>query len=252
VRILYLANNRLGVEVLKWLKTQNEDIIGLGIHPPTKRTFGEELLATANLPSHQILAGETLRTKQTIHLIRDMCPDLILSIQFGYILPPSILEIPKHGCVNLHPAYLPYNRGANPNVWSIVEGTPAGVTLHYMDKGVDTGQIINRKQVSVLPTDTGKTLYHKLEEISLELFQEAWPSLKAGTVECIPQSANEGTYHKTKDIDEIDRIDLNASYTGQELIDILRARTFPPYSGAYFEKDGRKIYLRLELSEEKM
>ena len=150
----------------------------------------------------------------------------------------------------MHPSFLPYNRGQYPNVWSIVEGTPAGVSLHYVDEGIDTGPIIARKEVAVSMVDTGETLYRKLEQAMVELFREAWPKLKAGKAPRIQQGTENVTYHKTRDVEAIDNIELTQSYVARDLINILRARTFPPYRGAYFVHEGRRVYLKLSLEEE--
>jgi methionyl-tRNA formyltransferase len=131
-----------------------------------------------------------------------------------------------------------------------VDDTPAGVTLHEIDEGVDTGDIWARQQVEVRPSDTGRSLYRRLEQASLDLFQSAWPKWKNGELSPTKQSEEEGTKYYTDDVENIDEIDLDAMYTGRELIDILRARTFPPHNGAYFVEDGQKVYLRLELTEE--
>jgi len=101
--------------------------------------------------------------------------------------------------------------------------------------------------VEVEPIDTGETLYRKLEGACLDLFREYWPRIRGGHA---PRSAQEsgGSYHRTRDVERIDAIDLDRQYRARDLIDLLRARTFPPYPGAYFEEGGRRVYLRLELS----
>ncbi len=247
MRIIYLGNNWLGWKVLEWLVQQGEDIAGLVVHPPRKQKFGKEILETAQLPANRILDGSRLWESDVLETIRTLKPDICISILFGYIVRSNFLGIFPEGCINLHPAYLPYNRGAYPNVWSIIDRTPAGVTLHYIDAGIDTGDIIAQCQVAVEPVDTGKTLYHKLEQASLNLFRKTWPLVRDGKAQSISQSAEKGTYHHTQDVETIDEIIPDKLYRGQEVIDILRARTFPPYQGAYMIVNGRKIYLRLEL-----
>ena len=116
-----------------------------------------------------------------------------------------------------------------------------------MDEGIDIGDIIDREEIRPEPIDTGKTLYHKLEQCAVELFKKNWPLIRCGQSPRIPQNRNEGTYHRVRDTEGVDEIDLNRTYTGRELVNIIRARTFPPYPGAYFWHNGRKIYLRLEL-----
>jgi UDP-2,4-diacetamido-2,4,6-trideoxy-beta-L-altropyranose hydrolase len=247
-RILYMGNNRVGWQALKWLIQQGADIVGLVVHPPAKRKFVDEMLGLVNLPADRIFDGSRLREASVREAIAALQPDIGLSIFFGYILKSEFISLFPLGVVNLHPSYLPYNRGQYPNVWSIIEGTPAGVTIHYIDAGIDTGDLIAQREVPVTSVDTGQTLYLKLESASLDLFKETWPLIAAGKAPRITQSGVEGTFHKTKDVEQIDRINLDARLNARELIDILRARTFPPYSGAYFiDDDGRRVDVLIEL-----
>lgn len=250
MRVFYMANNWLGWKVLEWLREQGEKIVGLAIHPPEARKHGEKILSVADLPGEKVFDASRLGEESVQRRIRDLEPDIGISILFDYILRPSFLDIFEEEVINLHPAYLPYNRGQYPNVWSIVDGTPAGTTLHYIDPEIDTGDIIARRGVEVDPVDTGKTLYEKLERASLELFKETWPAIASGTVSRVEQRKEEGTYHRTDDVGQIDEIDLDASYSARDLINILRARTFPPHESAYFEDDGKKVYVRVSLKYE--
>jgi methionyl-tRNA formyltransferase len=250
MRIICLANNRVGYEVLRWLVEQRADIVGLVLHPAHKRKYGDEMQALVNLPDKQIFLGSDLRKPDTVAAIKELNPDIALSIFFDYILKPAFIDLFADGVINLHPSYLPYNRGQYPNVWSIVENTPAGVTLHYIDPGIDTGDIIAQQEVPVYFDDTGRTLYQRLERACIQLFQTNWPLLMNGQLTRTPQNPEGGTYHRTKDVEKIDNIDLDATYLARDLINILRARTFPPYPGAYIEADGHRIYLRLQLLNE--
>jgi len=247
MKILYFGNNWVGWKVLEWLAGQEEEIVGLVIHRPPRQMFVEEILETAHLSDEQVFYGDKLRDPEVLASITRLKPDIGLSVFFSYLLPPPLLEKFPGGIMNLHPACLPYNRGEFPNVWSIVDGTPSGVTLHYVDEGIDTGDIVARKEVPVDPADTGETLYRRLELASVQLFRESWPSIRAGNHTRIPQVPTEGTYHRRRDVESIDRIDLEKEYTAKKLIDILRARTFPPYKGAYFEVGGKKVFLGLHL-----
>jgi len=247
MRVLYLGNNWVGWQVLKWLKEQGEEIVGVVIHPTNKQKYASEILKVAALPSARIFDGSRLHRPEVMGAVRKLKPDIGLSVLFNYLLKPEFLSIFARGVVNLHPSYLPYNRGQYPNVWSIIEGTPSGSTMHYIEEGIDTGDIIARKEVQVEPVDTGETLYRKLEQTSLELFQETWPLLRRGKVPRTPQSGEGGTYHRTPDVDTVDKIDLDGTYLARDLINVLRARTFPPYTGAYFIADGKRVYMRLQL-----
>lgn len=250
MRILYLCNNFLGYQVLEWLEAQGEEIVGLVVHPTHRQQYGPDIVAASRLDHEYIFDGSQLQQPETLEAIATLKPELGLSVLFGYILREQFLSLLPLGCINLHPALLPYNRGAHPNVWSIIDETPAGATLHFIDAGIDTGDIIAQRQVEIEPLDTGGTLYHKLEEAGLALFIETWPMIKSGQIQRVPQRSSDGTSHHTRDAEEIDRIDLRQQYEARHLINILRARTFPPYRSAYFEEDGRRVYLRLQLSYE--
>jgi len=249
MRLLFLGNNRLARDVIAWLHAEGEAIAGLVVHPPGKQRHGEEIIKASGLGPARILDGSMLRTPAGRAFVAECRAEIAVSVLFDYLLDKPLIDAFPRGVVNLHPSYLPFNRGQYPNVWSIVEGTPAGVTLHYIDQQVDTGDIISQRRVNLSAADTGKTLYEKLERASFELFRETWPSLRAGTAARRAQQG-EGTYHRTRDVTSIDCIDLEKEYRAGDLIDILRARTFPPYRGAYFQQDGRRIYLRLELTED--
>ena len=130
MRILFLGNSWVGWQVVRWLREQNEQVVGLVVHPPHRRKFGDEIICSAQVSPEHIFNGAELRQPDVLQAIRVLSPDIGLSVLFGYILAPEFLALFPSDVVNLHPAYLPHNRGAYPNVWSIVERTPAGVTLH--------------------------------------------------------------------------------------------------------------------------
>lgn len=250
MKILFFGNNWLGWQVLKWLKETGREIVGVVIHPEEKQKYAREILQAADLPPERIFFGQFLENPSTLEAIRKLAPDVGLSVMFDYILDKAFLDLFPRGCFNLHPSYLPYNKGAFANVWAIVDRTTAGVTFHVIDEGVDTGPIVAQKRVEISPADTGETLYRKLERAGVELFKETWPKVEAGTYELKHQNPDEGMAHKRSDVERIDRIDLDREYKARDLIDILRARTFPPYKGAYFVEDGKKIYMELHLYED--
>lgn len=250
MKILYFGNNQVGLEVLKWLKEKGEDIVGVVVHPAEKAKSGNEIIEISGLPEDKIFDGSTLREEETLKKLRSLKPDIGLSVFFGYILKPKLLEILPDGCLNLHPALLPFNRGSCPNVWSIIDDTPAGATLHYIDNGIDTGDILAQKEVCVETFDTGKTLYEKLEAACLTLFKENWDTFRNGKIKSVPQNADEGTHYRLKDFNALSELDLDKEYKAGELIDILRARTFSPHRGVYFLDGNRKIYLELKLTPE--
>jgi len=249
MRVFVLCNNWLGWQTLRWMREQGDEIVGVAMHPEARLMFGGEIRAEAQKAGCPVVDGSRLKEESFVRQVCDFKADIAVSVLFAYVLTGEMIRLFPKGCVNLHPAMLPHNRGRFPNIWSIVSGTPAGVTLHYIDEGVDTGDVIAQKEVEVTPTDTGETLYRRLETEGLMFFKSVWPTIRAGATSRTPQSPG-GSYHRARDVEQIDEIDLQKSYRAQSLIDIIRARTFPPHKGAYFVHEGKKIYLRLSLEEE--
>ena len=254
MRFIFFGNNRVGLETLRYLTERGDEIVGLVIHASDRARFRDEIVGVSGLPADRVWEAGVLREPGIANAMGALNAEIGVSAFFGHILRPDILELFPAGAINLHPAYLPYNRGAFTNVWAIVDGTPAGATLHYIDVGVDTGDVIARRRVDIAPTDTGRSLYARLEKACTDLFKETWPQIATGKAPRIaqsgPESGEEGTSHRIKDVDAIDEIDLDATYKARDLIDILRARTFPPYAGAYFTENEKRVYLRLQLLTE--
>ena len=248
MRVLLFGNNALAARVAGHLKKEGEEIVGAVLHPEARRRCGDEILAASGVPPGCVFDGSRLMESPILDALKGLNAEIGVSVLFGYILRKSVRDLLPRGCVNLHPGYLPYNRGAYPNVWSIVERTPAGATLHYVDDGIDTGDIVAQNRVDVAITDTGESLYRRLEDACFEVFTAAWPLLREGRAACQPQR-DVGSCHRVRDVDQLDAIDPDATYTARRLIDILRARTFPPHRGAYLRHGNRKVYVSLALEE---
>jgi methionyl-tRNA formyltransferase len=126
--------------------------------------------------------------------------DTRLAVSHGYrlILRRPVLERLPDRIVNLHISLLPYNRGADPTLWSVLEDTPAGASIHYIDEGVDTGDVIAQRRVPLADDDTLATGYAKLQDAVAALFAEHWPAIRAGTCERRAQPAG-GTVHRVAD-----------------------------------------------------
>lgn len=182
-----------------------------------------------------------------LDVVQETTPELLVSVGFDHLVPPEILDVPSEGAINLHPSYLPHNRGKSPNVWPLVEGTPAGVTLHYMHAEFDTGDIIAQKQVEATFSDTGKTLHQRLEDAQFELFTDHWPEIESGDIEHTPQDDTAGAYHSTADFIELCELDPEETVSVKTLLDRLRALTFPPFDNAYLDIDGERYYIDVEI-----
>lgn len=125
--------------------------------------------------------------------------DFIVSYGYRHIIRQEVLDLLPDRVINLHVSYLPWNRGADPNLWSFLEDTPKGVTIHFMDAGIDTGDIITQQHVSMNDkTETLASSYDKLRLAIEELFQSIWPSIMNGSAPRTKQQGK-GTYHRLSD-----------------------------------------------------
>ena len=171
-KILFLYNHESNglraTELMNWLKKIGEEVI------PCKDRFDFKYLC-------------------------EIKPDIIISYGCRYILQKNIINFPPLGSINLHISYLPFNRGADPNIWSFLENTPKGVTIHYIDENIDSGDIILQKEVFFNDNDeTLETTYAKLQTTIISLFQENWHKIKTGQIKPRKQSGA-GSIHHTKD-----------------------------------------------------
>ncbi len=132
--------------------------------------------------------------------------DYIVSYNYRHIIKRDIIEKYRNRIVNLHISYLPYNRGADPNFWSIAEDTRKGVTIHYIDEGIDTGDILVQKEVEIYDADTLRTSYQRLQTEVQYLFIQSFIDIERGYIKPKKQTGN-GTFHWIKDKEKL--IDIN-------------------------------------------
>nr|WP_263326541.1 formyltransferase family protein [Neobacillus sp. Marseille-Q6967] len=124
--------------------------------------------------------------------------DFIISYGYRYIIPKEVVDFYKDRIINLHISYLPWNKGADPNLWSFLEETPKGITIHYIDEGIDTGDIIVQKEIFFTGRETLATSYKTLSDEIEILFKETWPKIRSKVHNRTPQTG-QGSYHKLKD-----------------------------------------------------
>ena len=124
--------------------------------------------------------------------------DFIISYGYRHILKKDILDKYLNKAINFHISLLPWNRGADPNLWSFLEDSPKGVTIHYLDYGIDTGDILAQQKVDYIPEDTLRTSYERLSKTIEELFRKVWPNIRSEKQKSIPQP-DAGSYHRLSD-----------------------------------------------------
>ena len=202
--------------------------------PPVKKALlGDPLKAS---PA-RTLQPARIKDREAIDQIRALAPDLIVVIAYGQILPRAILEIPKIACLNLHASLLPRWRGAAPIQAAIAAGDhETGMTVIYMDEGLDTGDILLQRKIDISPSETGATLHDRLAEIAPEALLESLRLLAAGNAPRISQDQALATY-APKLNREAGRINWNES---AEVIE-RKIRAYNPWPGAFTEFNGRNL-----------
>jgi methionyl-tRNA formyltransferase len=253
-RIAFAGDRDISVKVLDFILSKGVKPLALLVPERSKASHADELIQHCTfLGDEKILFGAAFRTPLGIETLKKLALDFIIGIHFSYVVPPEVLAIPKNGILNLHPAYLPYNRGWHTASWAILENTPIGASLHLMDEGIDTGDIIHQKKIEISPSDTADTLYQRLKSLEFEVFVETWPKIVAGTYSRMPQKSAEGTFHERSDLLQpaTQKIDLEETTKAGKLIRKLRALTTNQVDeAAYFEVNGKRFRLQVSIHEE--
>src|SRR6266704_6087990 len=192
MRVVFIGTGEIGVPTLEALLKSEHDVGGVVTQPdkPVGRTqkiepppIKKALMDNAPNASPArtgralplpILQPAKIRDPQAIEQIRALVPDVIVVMAYGQILPRDVLEIPKIACLNLHASLLPRWRGAAPIQAAIAAGDiESGITVMYIDEGLDTGDILLQRRIDILPADTGGSLHDRLAKIAPEALLES-------------------------------------------------------------------------------
>ena len=212
---------------------------GKVLTPPPVKTAAE----AAGIP---VLQPAKIRTEEFFAELSSYSPDLICVTAYGRILPKSILDLPRHRCVNAHASLLPKYRGAAPINWAIVRGeSVTGVTTMLMDEGMDTGDMLLRREVAIKDDDTGETLSRKLSTVGGELLVETLALLEEGKLSPEKQDESLATYAPI--IKKEDGL-IDWSLPARDIRNLVRGML--PWPGAYTSLGGKMLKIfRAALSE---
>ncbi len=184
---------------------------------------------TATAAGLPVLQPGKAREENFLSELHALQPDLIAVAAYGQILPGKILDLPRHGCLNVHTSLLPKHRGAAPIQWAILKGdSETGVTIMKMDAGLDTGDILSQRSTPIQPADNSQTLHDRLAQLGAELLVQTIPDYVAGKIQPRPQPSD-GVSHAPKLKKEDGRID----WTLPASTILNRVRAFTPWPGAF-------------------
>lgn len=183
----------------------------------------------------EVFQPKKIREKENVEFLRKFDADIIVVAAFGQLLPKSILEMPKYGCVNVHASLLPKYRGAAPIQWSVINGDAVtGVTIMQMDIGMDTGDMIATREVVIEADETGGGLFDKLAEVGAKLCVDTMVEIENGTATRTPQNHDAAT-HVSMISKELGIIDWNKSAVEIERL----IRGLNPWPSAFTKLDGK-------------
>lgn len=197
-----------------------------------------------NIP---VLQPEKASNEEFVATLREIAPDIIVVAAYGQILRTNVLELPKYRCINVHASLLPKYRGASPIQWAIINGEKeTGVTIMYMEKGLDTGDMILASRIELAPDETAGTLHDRLMDIAGPTLLKAMDMIEDGTAQPIPQNDSESTY-----VSMLDKSMGNLDFSGTAVSIERLIRGLIPWPGAYTYIEGRMIKLwKCEVSDE--
>ena len=252
LRTFFMGTPDFAVPCLKRL-VEISDVVGVATQPDKKRGRGQKVTPSpvkifAQERCLSVYQPERIRNEEFVAQLDALSPDLIVVVAFGQILPPHILELPALGCINVHASLLPRYRGAAPMQRCLMAGeTRTGVTTMFMDKGLDTGDILLQEEIEIGPDMTFEMLHDTLREMGADLLEKTMEALTEGLLIRTKQDDSSSSYAAilTKDTGKIDW-----KKSAVELHNLVRA--LDSWPGAYTVMNGQtfKIWRTRVVSED--
>ncbi len=255
LKIAFAGDRDVAVDVLAVLLELGELPAALLLSDQDRASHDIALLTlceTAGI-SPPVIRGREVNSEESVEFLRRLDLDYIVCVHFPYLLRRPVLDAAKRGVLNLHPSYLPYNRGWHTPTWAILDGTPAGASLHYVDESLDTGDLVWQRQAAIDPADTAHSLYARLKALEVQVFKEGWQRIKDGRGAGIPQPPGQETVHRREALFDpaVQRIELDAVVRTADFLRRLRALTTSRlHEAAYFETGDRKYRVQVTITPE--
>ncbi len=240
IRIVFMGTASFSLAVLKMLVEEEYNVVGVVTQPD--RFVGRKKVLTmpdvkVEALKHNIPVIQPHKVKEEYEDIIALNPDLIITAAYGQIIPQALLDAPQLGCVNVHASLLPLYRGGAPVHKCIIDGQEkTGVTIMYMVKKMDAGNIISQKETPILDDDTVGILYDRLTDLGAQLLKETLPSIIEGTNQSIPQDEKLVTYAPVLTRED-ERIDWNT--TAKNIYNKVRGTN--PWPGVYTTYNGKTV-----------
>lgn len=242
MKIVFMGTPDFAVPTLQTLIGSGHQVAAVVTQPDKAKGRSGKLVPTpvkeaamaAGIPVFQ---PEKVRHPDFLHTLKELNPDVIIVVAFGQILPKEILELPRHGCINVHASLLPKLRGAAPIQWSVIDGDEeSGVTIMQMDEGLDTGDILMVERYRLSPEETGGSLFERLSGLGGPLVLQVLEQAEKGCLQPVPQKEEEHTYAKMLN-KALGKMDFQKSAVELERL----IRGLNPWPSAYTYVDGKML-----------
>jgi methionyl-tRNA formyltransferase len=237
MRIALLGQAAFGADVFKALHPRYE-IVGVFCPPDSPKGKVDPLKEAAQAANVPVLQPRRMKDPEAFEAMKKLAPDLAILAFVTDIVPGRVLELPRLGSICYHPSLLPRHRGASAINWAVIEGdTKTGLTIFWVDEGIDTGDILLQKEVEIGPDDTtGSVYFNKLYPLGIEAIVEATDLIAAGKAPRIPQDHSKATYEPPCD----EKVaGLNWQQPGQVVYNFIRG--CDPQPGATTTFRGEKV-----------
>ena len=243
MKVLFMGTPDFALFSLKAISGSHHEVVGVVTQPDKPKGRGYTLtpppvkvFALEN--GYSVYQPDTLRSESFSELLSTLSPDVIVVVAYGKILPKSVLDFPKHGCINVHGSLLPEYRGAAPMQRAIIDGKKTtGITTMYMAEGLDTGDMLLKADVVIENDDNFETIHDKLGECGARLILETLDAIESGNAKRTPQDESLATY-AAKITKETCAIDF--SMNAQAVHDLIRGLSPIPLSFTH-TPDGKLL-----------
>jgi methionyl-tRNA formyltransferase len=242
-RVVFMGTPEFAVPTLQMLSDHFE-VVGVFTQPDKPAGRGQHLTAQpvklyAQAHGLSIFQPRTLRDAAVQTQLAKLAPDVIVVAAYGLLVPKAVLDLPPHGCVNVHASLLPRYRGAAPIPAAILNGeAETGVTLMQMDEGLDTGPMIAQASVTIRPDDTAGTLAEQLAQVGAGLAAQVLPRWIAGDITPQPQEESRATFAP-----KLSKADGRLDWSDSAIVLDRRVRAFSPWPGTFTAWNGKLLHV---------
>ena len=239
-RAIVFAYHNVGYRCLSVLLAHGVEVALLVTHRdnPKENIWFDSVAELAALHGIPAITPDNPNTPEVVEQIRALQPDFFFSFYYREMLKRELLEIPKHGALNMHGSLLPKYRGRVPVNWAIIHGeTETGATLHYMTEKPDNGDIVAQQAVPILPDDTALQVFQKVTVAAEIALNGVLPALLAGKAQAVKQDLSKGAYFGGRKAE--DGV-IDWSQSAQQIHNLVRA-VAPPYPGATTQLLGKPL-----------